>query len=77
MSEAISEETRLTSQVMESLEAALDQARQTLRQAMKKLNRAFRSSKSNHMTYVFVFALAIFFAVYWWNKVFKFLRWLF
>eukprot|EP00887_Chlorella_sp_A99_P003053 scaffold9.g3053.t1 len=77
VSEAIQEETRLTGQVMEGLEAAMEQARATLRQTMRKLNRAYRQSKSNHVLYVFLFAIAMFFVVYAWARVVRLLRWIF
>lgn len=46
----------------------MDQARASLRKTMKRLNRAYADSKSNHMLYLILFALALFFAVFFWNK---------
>lgn len=77
MSEAIGEENRLTAQVMDSLETAMEQARLSLRKTMKRLGRAYRQSRSNHMLYLVMFALAMFFAVYFWSKLSRFFKWLF
>ncbi|KAL4447674.1 hypothetical protein ABPG75_004893 [Micractinium tetrahymenae] len=77
VSEAISEENRLTAQVMDGLETAMDQARASLRKTMKRLNRAYADSKSNHMLFLILFAVALFFAVYFWNKVHRLIKWVF
>ena len=77
VSEAISEESRLTGQVMDGLEAAMDAARASLRQTMRRLGLAYQQSRSNHMLYLFLFAIALFFAVYFWSKVYRFLKWIF
>lgn len=77
VSTAISEESRLTSQVLETLENAMETAQLTLKVTMKRLNRAYRRSKSNHMVYLLLFALALFFAVYIWNRIYSFLSWVF
>jgi hypothetical protein len=77
VSEAIGEENRLTAQVMDSLETAVEQARLSLRKTMKRLGRAYRQSKSNHMLYLVLFALAMFFAVYSWSKLSRLLKWIF
>jgi len=77
VSEAIAEENRLTSQVMEGLETAMEQARLSLKKTMKRLNRAYTQSKSNHMLYLILFALGLFFFVYFWNRVIRLLRWIF
>lgn len=55
----------------------MEQARASLGQAMRKLRRAYRQSKSNHMLWVTLFALALFFAVYAWNRTYKLLSWIF
>ncbi|KDD74623.1 hypothetical protein H632_c1176p0 [Helicosporidium sp. ATCC 50920] len=57
-------------------ENVMEAARLTLRQAMKRLDRAYKQSKSNHMIYLFVFALAMFFAVFFWSKVYRFFKWI-
>lgn len=75
MSEAIGEENRLTAQVMDSLETAMEQARLSLRKTMKRLGRAFRQSKSNHMLYLMLFGLAMFFAVFFWSKLSRLWKW--
>lgn len=55
----------------------METARAGLKQTMKRLSRAYRESKSNHMLYLFLFAIALFFVVYAWNRVLNFLRWIF
>lgn len=77
VSEAISEENRLTTQVMDGLESAMEQARASLKKTMKRLGRAYEQSRSNHMLYLILFALALFFAVYFWNRLYRLLSWIF
>jgi hypothetical protein len=62
---------------MEGLESAMEQARGSLRKTMKRLGRAYQQSRSNHMTYLLLFAILLFFGVYFWNKVYRFLTWIF
>lgn len=77
MSEAIGEENRLTAQVMDSLETAVEQARLSLRKTMKRLGRAYQQTKSNHMLHLMVFAISLFFLVYFWAKVHRLIKWIF
>ncbi|KAK2075652.1 hypothetical protein QBZ16_001760 [Prototheca wickerhamii] len=67
VSNAIQEENRLTQQVMEGL---------ALRHTSKRLKKALRQSKSNHVLYVFLFAFACLMAVFFFNKLYKFIRWI-
>lgn len=76
VSTAISEENTLTRQVMDSLESAMETARLTLRQTVKRLDRVAKKTKSGHVAYVFLFGLALFFVVYAWAKVHRFLKWI-
>ncbi|KAL6774348.1 SFT1 [Auxenochlorella protothecoides x Auxenochlorella symbiontica] len=76
VSSAIQEENTLTKQVMDGLESAMETSRQSLKQASKRLRRAMVQSQSNHVLYVFLFAIAVFFALYFWNKLYKLLRWI-
>ena len=77
VSEAIQEENRLTGQVMDSLEGAMDQARASLKKTMRRLGRAYEQSRSNHMLYLILFALALFFGLYFWNRLYRLLKWIF
>lgn len=77
VSTAIEEENKLTRQVMEGLDDAMEKARSSLRKTIKRIDRAYRDGKSNHMLYLFVFALTVFFIVYAWNRVYKLFKWLF
>ena len=74
---AIQEENQLTKGVMDSLESAMETARLTLRQTIKRLDRVAKKTRSNHVLYVFLFGIALFFVAYAWAKVHKFLKWLF
>ncbi len=42
----------------------MDRAKLALANAQKRLNHAFRQSKSNHLLYLVLFACALFFGVY-------------
>jgi hypothetical protein len=55
----------------------METTRLTMRKTMKRLKRALKNSKSNHVVYVFLFALAIFFVLYAWNKLYKIAKWIF
>lgn len=76
MSEAIGEESKLTASVMDSLEGAMDQARASLRKTMRRLNRAWEDGKGgNHVLHLVLFAICLFFALYFWHKLWRILRW--
>ena len=62
---------------MDGLESAMETARLTLKQTVKRLDRVARKTKSNHVLYVFLFGVGLFFVAYFWIKVHKFLKWLF
>ena len=61
---------------MDGLEGAMEQARASLKKTMKRLGRAYTQSKSNHMLYLVLFALALFFALFFWAKLHRVLRWI-
>eukprot|EP00890_Picochlorum_soloecismus_P005608 jgi/Picsp_1/6048/NSC_03402-R1_cell division cycle 5-like protein len=63
VSKAIQEETSLTQQIVETLENSLDIAKLTLKQTMKRLDRVAKKTRSNHVLYVLLFGLALFFFV--------------
>ena len=54
----------------------METSRQALRHTSKRLKKALRQSKSNHVLYVFLFAFACFMAVFFFNKLYKFIRWI-
>ena len=56
-------------------EEVLERSRMALKQGMRKLNRAFIQSKSNHLLYLALFVVGIFFLVYFWSKVYRTIRW--
>ena len=77
VSSAIQEENQLTKQIMDGLESAMETARLTLKQTVKRLDRVARKTKSNHVLYVFLFGIGLFFVAYFWIRVHRFLKWLF
>lgn len=77
VSSAIQEENQLTKQIMDGLESAMETARLTLKQTVKRLDRVARKTKSNHVLYVFLFGITLFFVAYFWIRVHRFLKWLF
>jgi hypothetical protein len=54
----------------------MDLARDTLKQTMARLDRVSRKTKSNHVLYVVLFGLLVFFVVFFWIKVRNMLRWI-
>jgi len=77
VSSAIQEENQLTKQIIDGLESAMETARLTLKQTVKRLDRVARKTKSHHVLYVFLFGIALFFVAYFWIRVHRFLKWLF
>jgi hypothetical protein len=76
MSRAIGEESRQQRDLAESLEDLLERGRTELKRGMRRLNRAFQQSKSNHLLYLVIFCIAVFVFLYLWAKMFRLLRWL-
>ena len=77
VSSAIHEGNQVTGQIMESLESAMDTAKVTLKQTMKRLDKVARKTKSQHLLYVILFAFMILLGVYFWTKLLRLLRYLF
>lgn len=57
-------------------EGAMETARLTFKQTMKRLDRVAKKTRSNHVIYVFLFGFALFMAFYFWTKVYRFLKWI-
>ena len=74
VSKLIQEETTITGKILESLESSMDVAKVTLKQTMKKLDRVSKLTRSNHVLFVVLFGVIVFFAVLFWLKVRSFLR---
>lgn len=55
-------------------EEVLDQASLAMKKGMRRVNRALQQSKSNHFMYLAVFCLAIFFALYLWARIYRFVK---
>lgn len=53
----------------------LERSTAALKQGMRKLNKAYKQSKSNHLLYLVLFALAIFTALYLFAKAYRTIRW--
>lgn len=71
---AIGEENVLQGQAASSLEDVLDQASVAMKKGMRRVNRALQQSKSNHFMYLALFCLAIFFALYLWARIYRFVK---
>ncbi|CAG9467568.1 unnamed protein product [Pedinophyceae sp. YPF-701] len=77
VSKAIREENTLQAKIGAELENALVHAKNMLRRAQRKLDVAYRQSKSNHLLFVVLFAVAVLFLLYFIAKVMSVLRWIF
>ena len=75
MSRAIGEESRLQRVQTEGLEELFERAKTEMKRGMRRLNRAFQQSKSNHLLYLAIFCIAVFVFLYVWAKMFRLLRW--
>ncbi|KAK9845212.1 hypothetical protein WJX81_000170 [Elliptochloris bilobata] len=76
LSQAIGEENKLSRAAAEGLEETLDRAKAALSRGLKRVNRAMRRGRSNHMIYLVVFAFAVLMGVYVWAKLYRMVRWL-
>lgn len=52
----------------------MQRAQAALRRGLKKLNRSMARSKSNHLLYLALFVVSIFFVVFFWAKIARILR---
>lgn len=74
VSKAIHEESQQQSQLMQSLEEVLERGRLALKQTMRRLNRVYDQSQSNHLLWLFLFALAIILGTWFLAKMAHFTR---
>lgn len=74
VSKAIQEESSITGKILETLESSMDIAKVTLKQTMKRLDRVSKKTRSNHVLFVVLFGVVIFFCVFLWLKVRNLLR---
>jgi len=75
MSMAIGEENKLQKQAAETLSEYMEQAQVALNKGMRRVNKALRQSKSNHLLYLALFCLAIFFLLYFLIRTYKLITW--
>ena len=75
MSMAIGEENKLQKQAAETLSEYLEQADVALRRGMRRVNKALQQSKSNHLLYLALFCLAVFFMLYFIIRTYKLIVW--
>ena len=76
MSMAIGEENKLQKQAAETLSEYLEQADVALRRGLRRVNKALRQSKSNHLLYLALFCLGVFFMLYFLIRTYKLITWL-
>ena len=76
MSRAIGEESKLQKEQAESLEDLMEKAKVELKRGMRRLNRAFQQSKSNHLLYLVLFCIAVFAFLYVWAKFYRLMKWI-
>ena len=74
MSMAIGEENKLQKQAAETLSEYMEQAEMALKRGMRRVNKAFRQSKSNYLLYLALFCLAIFFMLMFLVRTYKLFR---
>lgn len=75
MSMAIGEENKLQKQAAETLSEYLEKADLALKRGMRRVNKAFWQSKSNHLLYLALFCLGIFFMLYFLIRTYKLITW--
>ena len=69
MSRQIGDEADVNRDLAERLEESLDAAKAALKAGAKRLDRAFRRGRSNHMVYLMLFVVAVFSFIYVAGKV--------
>ena len=74
MSMAIGEENKLQKQAAETLSEYMEQAEMAMKRGIRRVNKAFRQSKSNHLLYLALFCLAIFFMLMFLVRTYKLFR---
>ena len=57
-------------------EEAMEKARAGLRKTMRRLNRTYEQSKSNHILYLLLFAVGVFVLLYSWLKFYRLVKWI-
>lgn len=75
VSSAIHEEQTLQNSIAASLEETLEKAKLGLGRTMRRLNRTYQHSNSNHLLYLLLFVVGVFFIMYWWMKFYKLVTW--
>lgn len=55
----------------------MEKAKMALKRATKRLNVAYKQAKSNHLLYLVLFCLFIFFGVYVLSRLYRMGRWVF
>ena len=74
MSMAIGEENRLQKQAAETLSEYMEQAEMAMKRGMRRVNKAFLQNKSNHLLYLALFCLGIFFMLMFLVRTYKLFR---
>ena len=74
MTGAIHEESSIRGKLIDQLEETMANAGTMMKDAKKKLDKAFKQSKSWHMTYLLCFCLMIFLVYYMLYKLGRFVR---
>ena len=54
----------------------MEKARTGLRKTMRRLNRTYEQSKSNHILYLLLFAVGVFVLMYSWLKFYRLVKWI-
>ena len=57
-------------------EEAMGRAKVGLRKTVRRLNRTYEQSKSNHILYLLLFAVGVFAILYAWVKFYRLIRWI-
>ena len=64
----IQHESRLNSEILNSLEDTVNKARSNLKRTMKRIDKAFKFTGSGHILMLLVFAMGVLTLFYIWTK---------
>jgi len=76
MSQDIGEASRVNGELLAGLEETMEKAKLALKRSMKRMNKAYEQSKSNHLLYLVLFSFGTLFGLYFFAKVVGTIRWL-
>mmetsp|Transcript_9665 Transcript_9665/g.23987 ORF Transcript_9665/g.23987 Transcript_9665/m.23987 type:complete len:133 (-) Transcript_9665:362-760(-) len=77
LARTIEDERKVHGEIINTLEGSMEQAKMALKRASKRLNIAYKQAQSNHLLFLVLFCIFIFFGVYFLARLYRMGRWIF